>query len=93
MRESEFELACRTARSLPDVDPDVLLQLYGLYKQAVFGDAVGARPGILDLRAQAKFDAWAAHRGMSRDEAMTRYVDQVAGLVGTDAAAKNSADN
>ncbi len=80
-----FEAACRTARALPDVDPDALLELYGLYKQAVVGDVDGRRPGILDLRAQAKYDAWAACRGMSADEAMTRYVQRIQGLRGADA--------
>lgn len=88
MRSEEFESACRAARALPDVDPDTLLQLYGLYKQAVSGDAVGPRPGILDLRAQAKFDAWAAHRGTARGEAMARYVAVVARLVSDGGAAK-----
>lgn len=78
-----FEEACRIARGLPDVDPDALLVLYGLYKQVRCGDVDGRRPGILDLRAQAKYDAWAACRGMTPGQAMARYVQQVGALAQT----------
>ena len=51
-----------------------LSQLYGLYKQASQGDASGKRPGLLDPKGRAKFDAWSALSGTTRDEAMERYV-------------------
>ena len=60
-----------------------LLELYGLYKQATEGDVKGSRPGILDLMGRAKFDAWAARRGTSRDEAKSLYVKLVAELART----------
>jgi acyl-CoA-binding protein len=75
MVRREFETACAGVKTLGDVDPERLLVMYGLYKQATLGDVQGARPGVLDLRAQAKYDAWAAWRGLSSDEAMARYVD------------------
>lgn len=51
-----------------------LLGLYGLYKQATEGDAAGSRPGMLDIKGRAKFDAWAGLKGTGSDEAMKRYV-------------------
>jgi acyl-CoA-binding protein len=60
---------------------DELLALYGLYKQATEGDATGSRPGILDPKGRAKFDAWAARRGTSAAEARKAYVALVADLV------------
>jgi acyl-CoA-binding protein len=54
-----------------------LLQLYGLFKQATQGDATGGRPGMLDPVGRAKWDAWAARQGTSRDEAKRRYVSLV----------------
>jgi acyl-CoA-binding protein len=51
-----------------------LLELYGLYKQATEGDVAGARPGLLDLKGRAKFDAWAKRKGSPKDDAMKRYV-------------------
>ena len=51
-----------------------LLELYALYKQATLGDATGKRPGMLDIKARAKFDAWDGKRGTSKDTAMEAYV-------------------
>ncbi|HUS29252.1 MAG TPA: acyl-CoA-binding protein [Kofleriaceae bacterium] len=52
---------------------DTMLELYALYKQATTGDVAGDRPGMLDLRGRAKYDAWAKKKGLSKDAAMTAY--------------------
>ena len=52
-----------------------LLALYGLYKQATEGDVQGSRPGMLDIKGRAKFDAWATQKGTKPDAAMKAYVD------------------
>ena len=57
-----------------------LLELYSLYKQATAGDTTGKRPGMLDLKGRAKFDAWSARKGTTRDAAMTAYVELVGRL-------------
>ena len=54
--------------------PDVLLQLYGLFKQGSVGDVQGKRPGMIDFKGRAKYDAWATRKGMSQEEAMDAYV-------------------
>ncbi|CAK6960679.1 acyl-CoA-binding domain-containing protein 7 [Scomber scombrus] len=51
-----------------------LLDLYGLYKQAVVGDVNTDRPGMLDLKGKAKWDTWNSRKGMSKDDAMSAYV-------------------
>jgi acyl-CoA-binding protein len=51
-----------------------LLELYALYKQGSSGDIEGKRPGMLDIKGRAKYDAWAGKKGLSRDQAMTDYV-------------------
>lgn len=56
---------------------DVLLDLYALYKQATAGDVSGSRPGMLDLKGRAKYDAWARRKGMTKDAAMKAYVELV----------------
>jgi carboxylesterase len=53
---------------------DVMLAMYALYKQATAGDVAGSRPGMMDLRGRAKFDAWANHKGKTRAAAMTEYI-------------------
>ncbi|HQY63631.1 MAG: acyl-CoA-binding protein [Myxococcales bacterium] len=60
---------------------DQLLELYALYKQASAGDVTGSRPGMMDFKGRAKFDAWAAKKGTSKDSAMTAYVALVDRLV------------
>lgn len=56
---------------------DELLELYALYKQATGGDVQGERPGMLDFKGRAKFDAWSGRRGVSKDAAMQSYVQLV----------------
>ena len=53
---------------------DTLLELYSLYKQATDGDVQGKRPGMLDLKGRAKYDAWAGRKGLAKDAAMQQYV-------------------
>ena len=71
----DFETAVSRVNGLA-VAPasQVLLDLYGLYKQATAGDVSGARPGMTDFKGRAKFDAWASRKGMARDDAMRGYI-------------------
>lgn len=58
-----------------------LLDLYALFKQATDGDVSGDRPGGLDFKAIAKYDAWAGKKGKTNDDAMKDYVALVEKLV------------
>jgi diazepam-binding inhibitor (GABA receptor modulating acyl-CoA-binding protein) len=62
-------------------DNMTLLSLYALFKQATVGDVDGKRPGMLDLKGRAKFDAWTGKKGLTKDAAMTEYIAQVDRLV------------
>ncbi|HEY8431244.1 MAG TPA: acyl-CoA-binding protein [Sandaracinaceae bacterium] len=74
----EFEDAVERVQKLPKRPDDrTLLELYGLFKQAKEGDVRGKRPGMLDLRGRAKWDAWASRKGMSAEEARAKYVELV----------------
>jgi acyl-CoA-binding protein len=53
---------------------DDLLELYALFKQATVGDVTGSRPGMLDLKGRAKFDAWARKKSVTSEQAMGLYV-------------------
>jgi acyl-CoA-binding protein len=72
-----FEAATERAKGLPHQPNDVLLELYGLFKQASEGDVTGEKPGMFDFKGAAKYDAWEKRRGMTRDEAMRAYIDLV----------------
>lgn len=77
-----FDEAVAKSKSLPTQPTDVQLQLYGLYKQASDGDVTGSRPGMLDVKARAKWDAWSKHKGMEEDYAADKYVELVEKLAG-----------
>ncbi|XP_058835749.1 acyl-CoA-binding protein [Topomyia yanbarensis] len=79
---STFEQAVENAKILKVTPPDAdLLIIYGLYKQATVGDCNTAKPGMLDFKGKAKWEAWNGRKGMSQDEAKQAYVDKVAQLV------------
>jgi acyl-CoA-binding protein len=75
--DDRFQQALQRVKSLPNQPPNVLLDLYGLYKQATDGDVQGKRPGILDVRGRAKWDAWEKRKGTSPDKARADYADYV----------------
>ena len=80
---ARFEDAQKRAKELPKTPSnDQLLELYAFYKQATTGDVTGSRPGMLDLKGRAKFDAWTKEKSTSKDDAMMKYaalVDRLAG--------------
>ena len=77
-----FEAATTRAKTLPEQPNEVLLELYGLYKQATDGDAHGDEPGMFDFVGRAKWDAWSALAGTSREQAMRSYAARVQQLAG-----------
>ena len=79
--QAAFDAAIARSKTLTTrPDNQTLLQLYGLYKQGSAGDVSGERPGLTDFVARAKWDAWAARKGMPRAEAMQAYIDQINAL-------------
>jgi diazepam-binding inhibitor (GABA receptor modulating acyl-CoA-binding protein) len=79
----DFAQAQVRVKTLPAApDNMTLLTLYALFKQATVGDVDGKRPGMLDLKGRAKYDAWAGKKGLTKDTAMTDYVALVDRLVG-----------
>ena len=78
-----FEQAAADSKNLSErPGNEVLLEMYGLYKQASQGDVVGEKPGFFDFVAVAKYDAWEALQGQDSDEAKQKYIDLVERLKG-----------
>jgi acyl-CoA-binding protein len=79
--KAAFEKAVAESKQLPE-KPDnmTLLKIYSLYKQSTEGDVEGKRPGFTDMVGRAKYDAWAAVKGKSADEAMQAYIDLIESL-------------
>ena len=79
--KKSFEKAAADAQKLTErPGNDVLLKMYALYKQATEGDVQGKRPGMMDLKGRAKYDAWAAVEGTDAEDAMQQYIDLVESL-------------
>lgn len=81
--DDEFQAAVSTMNSASKTpSPGEQLKLYGLFKQVSQGDTTGKRPGMTKVRDRAKFDAWAANKGVSKEIAVERYIALVDSLVG-----------
>jgi diazepam-binding inhibitor (GABA receptor modulator, acyl-CoA-binding protein) len=49
--------------NIPDKD---LLILYSLYKQGTVGDCNTEKPGFLDFKGKAKWEAWNERKGTTK---------------------------
>ncbi len=79
--KEDFESASDRVQQLPErPDNDILLKLYALYKQGTEGDVSGERPGMMDFKGRAKYDAWEQLAGKSNEDAMQEYIDEVSRL-------------
>jgi acyl-CoA-binding protein len=79
--QEQFAQAQLDSKNLSErPDNMTLLKIYALYKQGASGDVTGERPGFTDMIGRAKYDAWAALKGTSQDDAMQQYVDLIEDL-------------
>lgn len=78
MNSQEFLKAAEEVKKLKNSPSDQdLLEVYGLYKQATVGDVNTDRPGMLDLKGKAKWDAWNGKKGMAKEAAEQAYITKV----------------
>lgn len=82
--KAQFEQAKTDSKSLSQKpDNETLLQLYSLYKQSTEGDVNSEEPtNPFDFVNKAKYEAWAALKGKTSEEAMQEYVGLVEKLKG-----------
>lgn len=82
--KAQFEKAQADVNTLTkSPSTEDLLTLYSLYKQGSQGDVTGSRPGMMDIKGRAKFDAWTKLKGTTKDAALKQYIDKVASLLKT----------
>merc|ERR1712045_909947 len=80
---SAFDDAAAAVKALKtSPNNDELLKLYALFKQGTVGDCNTSRPGMLDMKGKAKWDAWNGIKGKSQDDAKAEYVSLVEELKG-----------
>jgi diazepam-binding inhibitor (GABA receptor modulating acyl-CoA-binding protein) len=76
--QDDFDAAIQQSKQLTQrPGNDELLELYALFKQSTDGNVTGDRPGGFDFKAIAKYDAWMSKKGLSKEQAMTEYVQLV----------------
>ncbi|ACO60826.1 predicted protein [Micromonas commoda] len=75
--KEEFDKAAEEVKAYAQCTNDEQLELYGWFKQANVGDVNTARPGMLDFKGKAKWDAWEKCKGTSKEDAMAKYVEVV----------------
>uniref|UniRef100_K7F621 Acyl-CoA-binding protein n=1 Tax=Pelodiscus sinensis TaxID=13735 RepID=K7F621_PELSI len=75
---AEFDKAAEEVKQLKSKPTDEeMLFIYGHFKQATVGDVNTERPGFMDFKGKAKWDAWNELKGMSKEEAMKAYIAKV----------------
>ena len=77
---AKFEVAAAAAkRTRKRPNEATQLTLYAYYRQATQGNVEGERPSrFLDFQGIARYNAWAKLKGMSKDDAMENYINEVA---------------
>lgn len=76
--EAAFNTAAEEVKTLAkEPSNEEMLEVYSLFKQGKVGDCNTTRPGMLDIKGKAKWDAWNARKGVSSEDAMKQYVDVV----------------
>ena len=82
--QKQFDEAAANSKMLSEKPSnEVLLQLYSLYKQATSGDVNTDPPANpFDFVNKAKYHAWTALKGKSKETAMQEYIDLVNKLKG-----------
>ena len=76
--EDRFKKAVWLIRNGPpqkDTSNATKLKFYQYYKQATEGDVTGSQPWAVQVEARAKWEAWNSVKGMSKEDAMHRYID------------------
>jgi len=82
--QEQFEKTVAESKNMSErPDNMTLLKIYGLYKQGSKGDVQGERPGMTDFVGRAKWDAWAAIKGLPQEQAQQQYIDLIAELKGS----------
>jgi len=77
--QQQFEQAAAQSKALTlKPSNETLLQLYSLYKQSTEGDNITDPPANpFDFVAKAKYEAWSALKGKSKEAAMQEYINLV----------------
>ncbi|KAM7301507.1 acyl-CoA-binding protein homolog [Ixodes scapularis] len=80
--DEQFNKAAEQVKELTERPSDEeLLELYGLFKQANFGDNTTSQPGMFDPKGRAKWAFWNKKKGLTQDAAKEEYIKYVKTLM------------
>ncbi len=74
---NHFLKSIDSVKKCKDLDNNTLLFLYSHYKQSTVGNCNTIEPGFWDFAGKAKYTAWQNLFGMSKDDAMEKYIQKV----------------
>lgn len=82
--QEKFKSASQNVKTLKNKPSnEVLLQLYGLYKQSTIGNINIPQPWAVQIEKRAKWDSWKLFEHMEKGVAMSKYVEIVENLLST----------
>ena len=79
----QFKKASEDIKVLEYLSDEEKLELYGLYKQALFGDCDIEKPNRLKYKEYSKYNAWKENLGISKEKAIQLYIKKVKILLNT----------
>lgn len=77
-RDASNKMVQLSAETAAKISQEVRLECYGYYKQATIGDNNTSQPQLMIPKENLKWWAWRNIKGMSREEAMRRYIEVTA---------------
>jgi diazepam-binding inhibitor (GABA receptor modulating acyl-CoA-binding protein) len=82
--QENFEAAAKrladNAKVAESMSNEQKLEIYSLYKQGLIGDCDTPKPGMLDFKGKAKWEAWNGKKGTPKEEAQQAYIDLIESL-------------
>lgn len=83
--QEQFEKVAKSLETKPELADSLSnekkLEIYSLFKQGTIGDCNTDKPGMLDFKGKAKWEAWNARKGTPKEEAQQAYIDLVSALL------------
>jgi diazepam-binding inhibitor (GABA receptor modulating acyl-CoA-binding protein) len=63
------------------LENDILLKLYGYYKQSTIGDCNTECPSFWQIKEKSKWEAWEQHKGIKKLHSMKKYIKLVSKIL------------
>jgi acyl-CoA-binding protein len=76
--DENFQKAIRDLNNInKNIEKDEFLNLYGLYKQALFGNNDTPKPWFFLYKNNNKWNAWKKHYNKSKNQSKIEYIEEI----------------